>query len=128
VDSRRRRSIDVTIIQTISTTKDGTTTVDSRFVDAAATTLHAIDGDGRIVEATWHPRQRMLIELAAPPRLDRDARGSVAVAASQREQLARDLMALDARLQTRPKSEKKRCRRRQRWACAPRSPAARRSC
>jgi hypothetical protein len=46
------------IIQTISTTKDGTTTVDERFVDAAATTLHAIDGDGRIVEATWHPRQR----------------------------------------------------------------------
>jgi subtilisin family serine protease len=93
------------IIQTVHAQNDGTTKVDIRSVDAAATTLQSTEPDGRVFTATWLPEKRVLIELHARPVLDRANPGSVAEASLQREQLARNLMLLDDRLQARIPSQ-----------------------
>ena len=92
------------ILQTIRAANDGTTTVERHSVDAAATTLRSVGPDGRVVEATWGPEKRVLIEIREHPKLHRTLPGSAAVALLQRQQLERDLRSLDARLHTRTPS------------------------
>ncbi len=84
-------------VQTIRLQSDGTTKVDSRVSDPTASTLRFSGTDGRTVEATWRPQRRVLIEIREKPSLHRDAPGSAAEARRQRERLARDLSAIDAR-------------------------------
>ena len=83
-------------VQTVRVENDGTTKVDSRSVDAGATTVQFTEPDGRTVEATWLPQRRVLIEIRERPLLDRAAPGSAAEGTRQRARLARDLSAIDA--------------------------------
>jgi subtilisin family serine protease len=91
-------------VQTIRVQNDGTTKVDSRSVDATATTVQFTGPDGRTAEATWLPQRRVLIEIRERPVLDRMAPGSAAEATRQRARLARDLSAIDARRKPRTPS------------------------
>jgi subtilisin family serine protease len=89
------------IEQAIHVDGAGTAQIDSRPVDAGTSTMRLIQAGGQVAETSWRAEARVLIELEARAVLDRVHPGSLAAAARQREQLARDLMALDARMQTR---------------------------
>lgn len=65
--------------------------------DPSATTAEVLTRDGKGVQTTSGGEQRVLIEMHEPPTLHRRTPGSFAEVARQRQQLARDLQALDRR-------------------------------
>jgi hypothetical protein len=90
------------IVHTVRVDSSGTRNVETHAVDRDISTLTIIGPDGPIAEATSRSSEkRILIELRERPLLDAKNPGSRAEAARQREQLVRDLAAIDARLHSR---------------------------
>ncbi|MGZ8852535.1 MAG: S8 family peptidase, partial [Thermoanaerobaculia bacterium] len=94
-------SVLVPLLLVVATGASSQIRTDTRSLERDASLVRFVESDGRVVEKSERGERRVLIELRARPSLDRKASGMDAEARRQREQLERDLAAIDTRVKAR---------------------------